>query len=290
MEKILCPVDLQTDTLNALEAGARVAVAHKAQLVLLHVFTNSSYERALLTGAGDLREVETAEQEKMAALDSLGRTLEDAIPGLPWQAILREGSTVDVILDEAKSLKASLIVMGSHGVASITEAMDGNHPVKVIEQAPCPVLCVPEGAQFEVPARVMYGSRMKAEDPDCLQRLLAFLHPFSSRIDVVHVGEDTAHNIQRWTDHEQLIRSYVPYEKMRFHFFPWKKDAFLGLAEYQMQTGGELLVLLTHQRNYLQRLFDKSVFKQFTYYSDFPVLVYLEDHLASTEATDRNLA
>lgn len=281
MEKILCPVDLRPDTLNALEAAAHLASAHQAQLVLLHVFTEEEYETAL--GDGDLADVDAAELEQQSALDALCETLRQGFPNLQCSSLIRYGSTIATILKEAAAIKCNLIVMGSHGVHSVTEAMDGNHPVKVIEQAPCPVLCVPEGAVFEFPEKVVYGSRMKQEDPDCLQRLITILHPFKSRLDVVYVGETTASVKEKWLAHEKMIKSYVIHEPMRFHLFQWEDEAYQGLDAFMQQVDGKLLVLLTHQRNYLQRLFQKSVFKQITYFSEYPLLVFLEDHLPSAE-------
>ncbi|WP_224998908.1 universal stress protein [Cesiribacter sp. SM1] len=281
MEIILCPVDLKPDTLNALEAAAKLASAHRVHLVLLHVFTKKEYEDAL--GDGDLDGIDAYQQSLQQSMGALCDTLREADPSLSCSAVIRHGSTISTILEEAAILKSFLIVMGSHGVHNITEAMDGNHPVKVIEQSPCPVLCVPEGVTFEVPAKVVYGSRMKQQDPDCLQRLITLLHPFNSSIDVVYVGEGTSTTRDKWLAHEKMIRSYVRYEKLRFHLFDWDDEPYQGLDEYMQQTGGALLVLLTHQRNYLQRLFEKSVFKQITYFSEYPLLVFLEDHLTSAE-------
>ena len=52
---------------------------------------------------------------------------------------------------------------------------------------------------------------------------------------------------------------------------------------FMHESRGDLLVLLTHQRNFFQRLFQKSVFKQITYFSAYPIIVYLEDHLKAAE-------
>ena len=279
----MCPVDLKPDTLNAVEAAASIASAHRAQLVLLHVFTKKEYETALTSGKGNLSEVEALQQTQQHSLDALCNTLLQAYPALQCITMLRQGSIITTILEEAKAQNSSLIVMGSHGVHDITEAMDGNHPVKVIERAPCPVLCLPEGSSFEAPARVVYGSRMKEEDPDCLRRLISLLHPYGSPIEVVHVGEITQTTKEKWVAHEKLVRSYITYEKMRFHLFPWSDESYQGINEFMLQKDAHLLVLLTHQRNFLQRLFQKSVFKQISYFSEYPVLVFLEDHLRAAE-------
>ncbi|EMR04464.1 universal stress protein [Cesiribacter andamanensis] len=278
MEKILCPVDLQPDTLNALEAAAHLANSHRAPLILMHVFTQDAYDRALSEADGDMARVEQVQAQRQQALDRLCATLRQDLPGLQCSSLLRQGPSAATILEEARAQKCSLIVMGSHGVHTIGEALEGNHPVKVIERSPCPVLCVPPGAVLEFPAKVVYGSRMKPQDPDCIQRLLTLLHPFGSRLEVVYVGEEE--DLEGWQAHEQLIRSYVSYEALRFHFVLAQEESYQELDGFMSQSSADLLVLLTHQRNYLQRIFQKSVFKQITYFSDYPVLVYLEDHLA----------
>lgn len=289
MKKILCPVDLRPDTLNALEAAAHIAAAHKIQLVLMHVLTQEEYENALSSGEGKLEEVDGLQQSQQLAMERLCVTLRETAPQLQCSAILRYGDVIDTILEEARLLEASLIVMGSHGVSDITEAMGGNHPVKVIDQSPCPVLCVPRDAVFEIPTRVVYGSRMKPEDADCLQRLVSLLYPFGSHIDVVLIDEDTAANRQKWSRHEALLRSYVNYKNLSFCLHPWKEETYLGLNDYRLQRNAQLLVLLTHQRNFLQRIFQKSVFKQITYFSDFPFLVFLEEHQSAAPADTRGL-
>lgn len=289
MKKILCPVDLRPDTLNALEAGAHLAAAHNIQLVLLHVLTQDEYENALSAGEGRLEEVDGLQHSQQLAMERLCVTLKETVPQLQCSAILRYGDVIDTILEEARLQQANLIVMGSHGVSDITEAMDGNHPVKVIDRAPCPVLCVPRDVVFEIPARVIYGSKMKPEDADCLQQLVTLLYPFGSHIDVVLIDEDTVSNRQKWSRHEALIRSYVNYKNLSFYLHPWKEEAYQGLNDYRLQRNAQLLVLLTHQRNFLQRIFQKSVFKQITYFSDFPFLVFLEEHQSAAPADPQDM-
>lgn len=279
MEKILCPVDLKPDTLNALEAAAHLTAAKKAELVLLHVFTKQEYDAALSAANGDLAAIDRLEQEQQASMGGLQQVLQQSIPELQCRTEIRYGSIITTILEEAKSLPSSLIVMGSHGVHDIAEAATGNHPVRVIEQAPCPVLCLPENTSLESLTKIVYGSRMKMEDAACLQQLSWLLGPVKCRIDVVYVGELQAEQQKKWQAHQELIRSYLPHERLSFYFLPRKGEVYHTLNQYVLDAGADLLVLLTHQRNYLQRLFQKSVFKEITYFSTYPVLVFLEDHL-----------
>jgi len=62
--------------------------------------------------------------------------------GVSTETFVREGETYQVIGDLATSLKADVIVMGSHGRTGIRRLLMGSSTEKVIGYAPCPVLVV----------------------------------------------------------------------------------------------------------------------------------------------------
>jgi nucleotide-binding universal stress UspA family protein len=55
---------------------------------------------------------------------------------------VREGRTVDVILETAASSGASLIVLGSHGLSTMQSLLLGSVSYQVVHEATCPVLVV----------------------------------------------------------------------------------------------------------------------------------------------------
>jgi len=59
-----------------------------------------------------------------------------------WKEVRRKGDVVAVILDEAK--EADLIVMATEGRHGIIDAMRGSVTERVVRDAPCPVLAVPD--------------------------------------------------------------------------------------------------------------------------------------------------
>ena len=56
--------------------------------------------------------------------------------------ILEEGDAADEILRVASDNKADLIVMGTHGRSALQRLVLGSVAVKVVRQAPCPVVTV----------------------------------------------------------------------------------------------------------------------------------------------------
>jgi len=62
--------------------------------------------------------------------------------GIDVEARVREGYPATVIIDEAKSLPADLIVIGTHGLSGLKHLLLGSIAERVVQKAPCPVLTV----------------------------------------------------------------------------------------------------------------------------------------------------
>ena len=73
------------------------------------------------------------------------------IPELPkgsgwtWQTALRQGEAVESILAAAEELAADLIVMTTNGRDTLNQALRGSTTERVLRNAKCPVLVVPDG-------------------------------------------------------------------------------------------------------------------------------------------------
>jgi len=81
------------------------------------------------------------------------------VPGWKWRTSLKKGNVTDVILETAKKIEADLIVMSTDGRDGFLDTLRGSHSERVLRQAPCPVLAIPESAYI--------GARLeKAEHAD----------------------------------------------------------------------------------------------------------------------------
>jgi nucleotide-binding universal stress UspA family protein len=86
--------------------------------------------------------VEKAETETKEHLDSVKKRAEKE--AISCETIVHQGEEpYRFIVDEAKKIKADMIVMGSHGRTGIKRLMMGSVTARVIGHAPCKVLVVP---------------------------------------------------------------------------------------------------------------------------------------------------
>jgi len=145
MKTILVPIDFSAIAGLVVAAGATLASAQNARLILLHVRppsvvtdselgTRMSTEYAAAVTAETVRRLSGLEDE----LRAQGVTVETRhLAGLPGRCIL----------DLARTLGVDYIVLGSHGHSALYELVVGSTTSRVIKYAPCPVVVVPQAGK-----------------------------------------------------------------------------------------------------------------------------------------------
>ena len=143
-KRILVPVDGSPTSAKGMKAAIRLARENRGKLLLLHVVEEYSAFVAPEMGAsiGPILDSLRAAGQRTLARVARAATKAGARP----QAVLVEnfGSRVSVtIVQQAKRLRADLIVMGTHGRRGINRALLGSDAESVVRYSPVPVLLVP---------------------------------------------------------------------------------------------------------------------------------------------------
>ncbi|HZD78755.1 MAG TPA: universal stress protein [Actinomycetota bacterium] len=132
-EKILLAVDGSEPSQRAVEVAAQEAIAHRAEVLVLHVCEQE------LTWAVEVE----APSEAAGLIDGVVADLKDR--GVSARGdVLRAplGQTPRVILNVARDESADLIVMGTRGLSDWGRLLMGSVAHKVVHLATCPVLVV----------------------------------------------------------------------------------------------------------------------------------------------------
>ena len=142
LRRILHASDFSRASRAALAEAIAMAKADRAELILAHVV---SFPTALL-GEGyispkiydDLIRSTRADAQKQ--LDKL--VAKAKARGARTRSLLLEGVTADAINRAARSKRADVIVIGTHGRTGLTRLLMGSVAERVVGGAPCPVLTV----------------------------------------------------------------------------------------------------------------------------------------------------
>ncbi len=143
--KILIPTDFSEISLLAIEQAGFLAKENKSELVLLHVHHEPNLIKTIFTPSETARQAEleqsmTAEMEKVKA-----NVL--ANYGVKADTIIKHGNPKKEIINVAKEINATLIIMGTHGYGRLEELFIGSNTLKVITDAPCPIMATSHHAK-----------------------------------------------------------------------------------------------------------------------------------------------
>jgi nucleotide-binding universal stress UspA family protein len=132
--RILCPTDFSEPAREALAWAAEFARSFGGTIDVVHVCA--------------LHEAGPAEAEAEMAT-AVPAEYDDVVLG---KRVVRALSAELGILNEARSGKADLIVMGTHGRSNLKHVLLGSVAERVVQLSHCPVLTVrPAGHTFERP-------------------------------------------------------------------------------------------------------------------------------------------
>jgi nucleotide-binding universal stress UspA family protein len=132
--RILCPVDFDGNSLDALRMGCRLAEQSKARLYALHVvpLTDPTIVSAPLI----------AEQAEQLARAELARISNAELAGIEHETLLRFGHPAKEIIAAEADTNADLVVMATHGRTGISHLVLGSVAEKVVRESSCPVLTI----------------------------------------------------------------------------------------------------------------------------------------------------
>lgn len=140
VQRVLHPTDFSKASGPAFTKAVRLAKQNHAELILVHVLPRvlpAGYAVWQKTyGRIDAQERRFA-QSRLSAL--LAKARRAKVRG---KVLLLSGVTYDEIVRAARSERADLIVMGSHGWTGLKKLLMGSVAERVVGLSPCPVLIV----------------------------------------------------------------------------------------------------------------------------------------------------
>jgi nucleotide-binding universal stress UspA family protein len=133
----LVPVDFSTGSEIALRHAIKIARENQGTLTLLHIIN----WKAVSAPEFPRNHVKIFKNKTRDRLEKLARRLR-VEPGEYSSDVIWGGNTAWTIADYAKEIRASMIIMGSHGRTGFKRLMLGSVAERTLRYAECPVLIV----------------------------------------------------------------------------------------------------------------------------------------------------
>ncbi len=276
MKKILFPTDLSKAAEQAFIYALHLADKLNADLYTLHVYRKPEVR------AGGLPHT-LAEFYDSYDLDEF-KNFRDSIPvlrkiqeeegfnHLNVQHQLEPGRTVETILEIGKKEKVDMIVMGTTGARGLKEIFLGSVAGEVLENADCPVLAIPEEADFDGEIDdIAFSISFSNDEITAFRKLQEIIAPFKANIHCLNVDlahtEDLTHRMEQFRDRlEEVGLTNAKFEVLG------GTDIREALTDYMEEHRVDILAMVTHKRNFFEELFRYSRAKEMSYHSNTPIL------------------
>ncbi len=277
IQHILVPTNFLDYAVNAGEYAVQLAAQYNAKVTLFHTYHIPVVDP--LIPSEYLSELAgTAEKTADRSISQQVEDLQEAFPNISDNIShhISMGFAADEILSVASTMGVDAIVMGTRHGEKIQRILLGSVLGSILEKAEVPVIVVPEQAKFKPIKNILFASEFNdSEDVDSINRVLDFTSLLDATLYSLHI-QDTdpdENDMVRVQNIKALYESKLGAGKVRFENIA-NDDVLGGLEKFSKVNGIDLTVMVTHKRNFFEKLFDRSLTKQMAYKTDVPLAVF----------------
>jgi nucleotide-binding universal stress UspA family protein len=145
IRNILCAIDRSPSSLQALGYAIALAKWQNARLSLLEIVEEAPAPDVTRApkSEGVPNEIRTAVERDLRCVLTSRR-----VSDVKVEIVVRKGKVAQEILEQAKTSRSDLVVIGSHGRGGVQRLVLGSVAEKVVRLATCPVLTVRSGVKL----------------------------------------------------------------------------------------------------------------------------------------------
>lgn len=276
MKKIICPTDFSEPANNALEYAGKLAQVLKAAVHLVNVEkmqpqldgnvsmaegAGTSVKQKTSVAAGKLEQMATEVQETFSVPSS-------------YEVDITTGSLSSAISELGK--EGSMIVMGTNGADGLKQFLFGTNTYNVIRKTQCPVMLVPQNYSFEPYNNITFILVDALNNAGVLSSFFEFAGSFKAKITFVYVGERDPYREQDFFQGmpEEARKHFLEGDNLQFKSV-FSDDTDQAVDDFIRENPSDLLVMVAHQRNAMERIFTKTPYlARFSATAYYPLLVF----------------
>ena len=269
MKTILIATDFSLASRNASIYGVQLAKAIGANIILFHAYKPPTPASGL--GVSVSRYAVMMQTNK--------RLLEEAQlldPGGNMVDILGdEGSTGQAILNLAEEKKVEYIISGMKGSGKSLKKLVGSTATLLAKKTTIPLIIVPEDAKFTIPGVLVFATDALEKAQGIPEELIQFARYFNFKLYIVKVFKSKN---EEWF--EVAGNMGTPKKPVQIvdtaYQFPLDKDIQHALSEFNKTHNADILVMIPHKHEWLERLYRTSNTAEMILHTKIPLLILPE--------------
>jgi hypothetical protein len=169
-----------------------------------------------------------------------------------------------------------LIIMGMKGAGLLSEALLGSIATATIKETQTPVLVIPNRATYQKPEKIVFASDSFPEkNINTIEILKNLATTFHSKIYVVNVKQKKE-SVALDTGLPENKTATSPNDIEHVYYFSEKESLAEGINEFAEQHHADMIAVIPHHYNLLERMFHTSISKKMAFHSSVPLLTIPE--------------
>lgn len=269
MKAILIAVDFSGSSENAVNYTAKLLEKLQPEkLILMHQMMPAVVSDIPMSPpyyAGD-----TAESSLLQLNEQKAKILAEA-GSCDIETIVADEPLVSAISNVVEERAVELIVIGETEKSALERALGGSTTADLLDKHKVPLLMIPQGQQFSEIRNIAFATDLKSgNNYAALGAISSFVASLGAKLLTVNVVSST----DKFDGNEIQLRNVQQHyfaqeaEFIRIH----SDDVEAGLKKFISDYNIQLLVLERRHRHFFDKLFHKSVSREFAFHSEIPVL------------------
>jgi len=265
MKNILVPTDFSDDARNASHFAAHLAEKMNASITLLHAYmlpTPVSEVPYVMVNAEEMHnENEALAQQEAEKIQERFKVQVSCVVRLGFPS-----EEIEALIEDGN---VDLVVMGMKGKGTL-EKIVGSTTTSTLKKIRKPLLIVPQNAKYTDLKKVTYATDYSYDvNRSAYETLNSLLKLYNAELNIVHVEKDGSGANRNAASQLEPLFGSVPHQ---FHTVT-DPDVKHGIKSYLANNPTDLLVMVTHEHSFWERIFGKSHTKEMVYDTNIPLLV-----------------
>lgn len=183
------------------------------------------------------------------------------------------GDLIENISRLAKSIGATLVVMGITGKSAIRQIMFGSNTLKLLDRNQYPVLIIPQDAVYKGVHNVGFASDLKNVETTTPTALItAVLEMFNPKLRFVHVSRDPYETVPvKLEEEKNKLKEMFSRFETEF-FFIAMHDFYRALDKFVKDHSIDMMITVPKHQSNSSSLFKSTHTKRLVYHSHIPIL------------------
>jgi nucleotide-binding universal stress UspA family protein len=255
MKTILCPVDFSANARDAYVYSLNMAKVFNSKVILLHCYETPVVFTELPLGAIPLNAGELYDNAQKRLKKFVSGIRSTGFENIKKEMIVMQGLASARTIEIAQEKKADMIIMGARGVTGgIERILMGSNTIRVLRNAPCPVLTIPKGVRFKPFDKIVYATDLQDDNLLAANTLLPLAKKFKSEILFLNVDNRLLMNDE--SDYRKMrkkISSVIKYPKIS-GYVSTQLNVVHGIQEFVKKTKPACLAMYSRHRGIIGKL------------------------------------